>query len=111
MEDCGSNWLRGQGQLERVAHLLRDKTIQRSNLRENAHLADGTVNQYGVRKTGWDAHACDVMYDAVDDLALERLKHNSAISRDELCLAVPGNDHALADVGYGDDGDYEAELA
>ena len=37
---------------ERVAHLLRDKTIQRSNLRENAHLADGTVNQYGVRKTG-----------------------------------------------------------
>ena len=46
------------------------------------------------------AHACDVMYDAIDDLALERLKHNSTISRDKLCLAIPGHDHALADVGY-----------
>ena len=25
----------------------------------------------------------------IDDLALKRLEHNSAISRDELCLAVP----------------------
>ena len=57
------------------------------------------------------AHACDVMYDAVDDLALERLEHYSAISRDKLCLAVPGHDHALAYVGYRDDGDDEAELA
>ena len=45
-------------------------------------------------------HACDIMYNAVDVLTLERLKHNSAISCDKLCLAIPGHDHALADVGY-----------
>ena len=48
-------------------------------------------------------HACDVVYDAIDDLglALERLKHDS--SRDEFHLAVAWHDHALADVGYRDD--------
>lgn len=53
----------------------------------------------------------DVVDDAVDDLALERLKYDRAIARDELGLAVARDDHALADVGDGDDGDDEAELA
>ena len=53
----------------------------------------------------------DVVDDAVDNLALERLEDDSAIARDELGLAVARDDHALADVGYGDDGDDEAELA
>ena len=56
-------------------------------------------------------YACDVVDYAVDDLALEGLKHDSAIARDELGLAVARYDHALADVGDGDDGDDEAELA
>ena len=51
------------------------------------------------------------MYDAVDDLSFKRLEHDSAISRDKLCLAVPGHDHAFADIRYRDDGDDEAELA
>ena len=51
------------------------------------------------------------MNDAVDDLALERFEHDSAIARDELGLTVPGDHHALADIGYRDDGDDEAELA
>lgn len=51
------------------------------------------------------------MDDAVDDLSLERLEHDGAIARDELGLAVARDDHALADVGDGDDGDDEAELA
>ena len=45
-------------------------------------------------------HTCDVMYNTVDDLTLERLKHNSVISCDKHCLAIPGHNHALADVGY-----------
>jgi len=56
-------------------------------------------------------YAGDVVDDAVDDLALERLEHDGAIARDELGLAVAGEDHALADVGDGDDGDDEAELS
>lgn len=51
------------------------------------------------------------MDDSVDDLALEGLEHDSSIARDELGLAVAGDDHALADVRDGDDGDDEAELA
>jgi len=58
-----------------------------------------------------DAHSCHVVDDAVDDLALERLEHNHAIARDELGLVVTQDDHAIADVGDGDDGDDEAELA
>jgi hypothetical protein len=49
--------------------------------------------------------------DSVDDLALEGLEYDGAIARDELGLAVAGDDHALADVRDGDDGDDEAELA
>ena len=86
------------------------KQFKRADLRENAQ-----NRQLGVRTSGWGkgdgAHPGDIVDDAVDDLALERLEHYSAISRDKLCLAVPGHDHALAYVGYRDDGDDEAELA
>ena len=33
-------------------------------------------------------HSCHVVDDAVDDLALERLEYDRAISRDELGLAI-----------------------
>ena len=51
------------------------------------------------------------MNDAIDDLALERLEDDGAIAGDKLGLAVAGDDHALAYVRNGHDGDDEAELA
>ena len=47
-------------------------------------------------------HPGDVAYDAVNDLTLEGLEHNSVIACDELGLAVPG-DQTLADVRDGDE--------
>jgi hypothetical protein len=49
--------------------------------------------------------------DPIDDLTLERLEDDGAIARDELGLAVARDDHALANVRYGYDGDDETELA
>ena len=52
---------------------------------------DQSVTVRGQRgRSAMRTDACDVMYDAVDDIALERLKHNGTISRDKHCLAVPG---------------------
>ena len=59
------------------------------------------------RKKGC-THPGDIAYDAVDDLTLEGLKHNSTIACDELGLAVTRDDHTLTDVRDGDDGDDEA---
>ncbi len=68
-----------------------------------------TIKTKGGRRRG--AHPGDVVDDAVDDLALEGLEHDGAIAGDELGLAVSRDDHTLADVRDGDDGDDEAELA
>ena len=51
------------------------------------------------------------MDDPIDDLALERFEDNGAIARDKLGLTVARDDHALADVRDGHNGDDEAKLA
>ena len=68
-----------------------------------------------MRTSGWGkgdgAHPGDIVDDAVDDFALARLEHDSAIPCSELSLAVTGNDHTIADVRDGDGGEDETELA
>jgi len=90
----GVGWrVRRRVKLEiRMEELLRNEAVQRANFCKNTHPGD-------------------VVNDSVDDLALEGFEHDSAIARDELGLTVAGEDHALADVRDGDDGDDEAELA
>ena len=58
-----------------------------------------------------DTYPGDIVNDSIDDLALERLKDDGTITRDELGLAVARDDHALANVRDGHDGDNEAKLA
>src|SRR6266852_763275 len=64
-----------------------------------------------ICSTLWYTYSGDVVDDPIDDLSLERLEDNGAIASDELGLAVARDDHALANVRDGHDGDDEAELA
>lgn len=52
----------------------------------------------------------DVVDDTINDLALERLEHNRAVSRDELGLPASREHYTTPDVENGDDSDDVAEL-
>lgn len=53
----------------------------------------------------------DVVDDAVDDLPLERLEHNSPIAGDKLGLSTPTENHPFADIEDRDHSDDVPKLA
>jgi hypothetical protein len=83
----------GQEQRELAAHLLRDESVQRSNLREDTHLYTRESADESM-KAGMFTHPGDIVDDTVDDFTLEWIENDRAIPCYGLRLSVSRNDHA-----------------
>ena len=90
------------------AYLVRDEDRQGAHVCEEAHLRWFVRIQPDQHYT--TTHLVHIVHNAVHDLSLERLEHDRSVPRDKLCLATPAEDHALAILEDGHDGDDVSEL-
>lgn len=98
---------------------MRDEHCQRPNLRKEPHLLVKPVSppsQLDVIQSRRRADSTietrlvDIVDDTINHLALERLEHNCAVSRDEFGLPASREHYTTPDVENGDDSDDVAEL-
>lgn len=99
---------------------MRDEHCQRPNLRKEPHLLVKPVSpspQLDVIQSRRRADSTietrlvDIVDDTINHLALKRLEHNRAVSRDELGLPAPRQHNTTSNVENGDDGDDVAKLS
>ena len=90
------------------AHLVRDEDRQGAHVCEEAHLRWFVRIQPDQHYTA--THLVHIVHDTVHDLSLERLEHDRSVPRDKLCLATSAEDHALAILEDGHDGDDVSKL-
>lgn len=98
---------------------MRDEHCQRPNLRKEAHLLvkpvspspqlDAIQSRRRADST-IETRLVDIVDDTINHLALERLEHNCAVSRDEFGLPASREHYTTPDVENGDDSDDVAEL-
>lgn len=98
---------------------MRDEHCQRPNLRKEPHLLvkpvsppsqlDAIQSRRRVNST-IETRLVDIVDDTINHLALERLEHNCAVSRDEFGLPASREHYTTPNVENGDDSDDVAEL-